>query len=121
MSTAPLAPRREDLPDGSVTIWFSAPILHHGDPKGSLVLRPPCVMDVVEIGDPVTWFFDSAGRGVQSLDRERLKLWFQRLIDGHDADMVGRERDTALGLLIEDAICGFFQNARMSLKPASAP
>ena len=121
MSEGRSAPRREDMPDGSVRIWFAAPILFQAEPKGSLVLRPPCVMDVVEIGDPVTWFFDSAGRGVQSLDRERLKLWFQRLIDGHDADMVGRERDPALGLLIEEAICGFFQNARMSLKPASAP
>lgn len=115
------APRREDMPDGSVRIWFAAPILLHAEPKGFLTLRQPTVFDIIEIGDPVTWIFDAESNGVKVVERDKLKIWFSRLIDGHDADIVGRERDAALGVLIEDALLGFFPNARTRLKAVSAP
>lgn len=115
------APRREDLPDGSVRIHFAAPILLHAEPKGSLLLRQPAVMDVLELGDPVTWVWDAANNSTRVVERDKLKLWFARLIREHDADIVGREPDTALGLLIEDVLLGFFPSARRRLKPASAP
>jgi hypothetical protein len=115
------APRREDLPDGSVRICFAAPIMLIDQPKPSLTLRQPTVFDVLDIGDPVTWIFDTEGNATKLVERDKLKTWFARLIDGHDPDIVGRERDTALGLLIEDALLGFFPSARTRLKPASAP
>lgn len=113
--------RREDLSDGSVRIHFAAPIMYFAEPKGSLVLRQPTVFDTIEIGDPLTWVFDAEGNGTKVVERDKLRLWFARLIDGHDADVVGRERDVTLGLLIEDAILGFFQSARTRLRAASAP
>ncbi|CAN7315834.1 hypothetical protein LJR009_001594 [Bosea sp. LjRoot9] len=120
MSSAP-APRREDQPDGSVRICFAAPILHFAEPKGSLLLRQPTVFDVLDIGDPVSWIYDAANNSTRVVERDKLKIWFARLIDGHDPDVIGRERDTALGVLIEDALLGFFPRARTRLKPVSAP
>ncbi len=119
--SAAAAPRREDLPDGSVRICFAAPILHFTEPKGSLLLRQPTVLDVLDLGDPLTWVFDAASNATSYVDRDKLRLWFSRLIEGHDADIVGRERDAALGLLIEGALLGFFPSARKRLKAESAP
>lgn len=115
------APRREEQPDGSVKIVFAAPILFHDEPKTSLTLRQPTVKELWEIGDPVTWVFSDAGAVVSTVDRPALRTWVRRLIEGHDADMIGNQRDVALGLLIEDAVVDFFRSARRRLKPPSAP
>lgn len=121
MTGASPAPRREDLPDGSVKIWFAAPIMFHDEAKGFLTLRPPSVGEVWDIGDPVTWVFNDAGMVVTTVDRPSLRQWTRKLITGHDADVIAMHPDTALGLLIEDVIIGFFRNARTRLKPRSAP
>jgi len=114
-------PHREDLPDGSVRIVFAAPILHFAEPKRAATLRQPTVSELFEIGDPRTYLFNDAGQGVPYVDREKLMQWFSRLIVDHDADIIGRERDLALGMLIEEAILGFFLNARKQLTAVSAP
>lgn len=119
--SASSAPRREDQPDGSVRIVFAAPILEHGEARGFLTLRPPSVGEVWDIGDPVTWVFNEAGMVVTTVDRPSLRQWTRKLITGHDADVIAMQPDTALGLLIEDVIIGFFRNARTRLKPPSAP
>lgn len=120
MSAPATAPRREDLPDGSVRIWFAAPILHHADPKGSLLLRQPSVGELWEIGDPVTWVFDAENRGTPIVERDILLLWIKKLISEHDHDVIARDRDLALGMLIEETVLGFFRNARTALRPKSA-
>lgn len=114
-------PRREDLPDGSVRIVFAAPILHFTDPKGAVTLRQPTVAELLEIGDPRAYLFNDAGQGMPYVDREKLVQWIGRLMVDHDPDMIGRERDVALGMLIEEAILGFFLSARKRLTTASAP
>ncbi|PZR94172.1 MAG: hypothetical protein DI537_08770 [Stutzerimonas stutzeri] len=115
------APRREDQPDGSVKIIFAAPILDIDQPKKHLTLRPPTIRELWEIGDPLTYVFSEAGAVISTIDRPSLRAWASRLIEGHDADLIGEQRDVALGLLIEEAILGFFQSARRRLKPQSAP
>jgi hypothetical protein len=115
------APRREDQPDGSVKIIFAAPILYHDEAKSALTLRPPTIREVWDIGDPVTWVFSESGAVISTVDRPSLSAWANRLIDGHDPDIIGAQRDVALGLLIEEAIVDFFRNARRRLKPPSAP
>lgn len=118
---SPASPRREDLPDGSVKIWFAAPILEHDTPRNHLVLRQPSVGEVWDIGDPVTWVFNDAGLVVSTVDRQSLRAWARKLITGHDADMIALQADVALGVLIEDVIVGFFRNARKRLTPPAAP
>jgi len=115
------APRREEQPDGSVKIIFASPILFHDEAKGYLTLRQPTIREVWEIGDPVTWVFSEAGAVVSTVDRLALRSWVGRLIEGHDADLIGAHRDVALGLLIEEAVVDFFRSARRRLKPPSAP
>lgn len=115
------APRREDQPDGSVKIIFAAPILYHDEAKGHLTLRQPTIREVWDLGDPVTWVFSEAGVMVSTVDRSSLGAWAGRLIEGHDPDIIGAQRDVALGLLIEDVIVDFFRNARRRLKLPSAP
>lgn len=114
------APRREDQPDGSVKIIFAAPILDLDQPKKHLTLRPPTIREIWEIGDPLTYVFSDSGAVISTIDRPSLRAWASRLIEGHDADLIGEQRDVALGLLIEEAILGFFQSARRRLKPPSA-
>lgn len=106
------APRREDQPDGSVKIIFAAPILYHDEAKSALTLRPPTIREVWDIGDPVTLVFSESGAVISTVDRPSLAAWANRLIDGHDPDIIGAQRDVALGLLIEEAIVDFFRNAR---------
>jgi len=115
------SPRREDRPDGSVRIWFATPILFHADPKAYVDLRPPTAGDVWDLGDPRGFLFNDAGLGTPYVDRSLLRQWIPRLMVDHDADIVSRERDAALGLLIEEAVLDFFAKARTRLKPASAP
>lgn len=98
------APRREDLPDGTVRVIFASPILHFAEPKGAVTLRPPTVTEVWELGDPRSYLFNDAGQGVGYVDREKLRQWIARLIVDHDADIIGRERDVALGILIEEVV-----------------
>jgi hypothetical protein len=115
------APRREDLPDGSVRIVFAAPILYHTEPKGFVDLRPPTAGEVWEMGDPRQFIFNDAGLGTPYTDRALLRQWIGKLMVGHDADMIARERDAALGILIEEAVLDFFAKARRRSKAASAP
>lgn len=115
------APRREEQPDGSVKITFAAPILFHDEPKGFLTLRQPTIREVWDHGDPVTWVFSDAGAVVSTVDRPSLRAWVGLLIEGHDPDIIGKQRDVALALLIEDAVVDFFRSARRRLKPPSAP
>lgn len=114
-------PRREDLPDGSVRIHFAAPIVDQGQAKSSLLLRLPTAAEMWEIGDPRGFIFNDKGEGTPYVDRPLLLQWIRKLITEHDADVIGRERDPALGLLIEEAVLDFFKTARMRLKPVSAP
>ena len=116
-----LAPRRDDLPDGQVRVVFAAPIIHFGEAKGALTMRPPTVSEIWEIGDPRSYIFNDAGHGVPYVDRDRLRQWIGRLMVDHDADVIGRERDPALGLLIEEIVLGFFTTARKRLASGSAP
>jgi hypothetical protein len=115
------APRREDQPDGSVRVVFAQPILEHGEPKGSVTFRPPTVGEVLDLGDPATWVIGESGQAVSIVERPLLRQWAGRLAKGCDIDLIAREPDPALGLLIEEVILGFFQSARRRLKPASAP
>lgn len=114
-------PRREDLPDGSVRIHFAKPILHFGEAKMAAVFRPPTAGEFLDLGDPRHYVYDADGFGAPHTDRALLRRWAALLIVGHDIDMVGREADPMLGMLIEEAILDFFANARRRLKPASAP
>jgi hypothetical protein len=114
------APRAETQPDGSVRITLVSAILYFEKPEHTLLFRAPRVMEIIELGDPLTWLFRD-GVAMKVVDRPVLKLWFERLLVGHDADMVGREADAALGMLIEDVLLGFFQTARMRLNAQSAP
>lgn len=120
MSAAPLPlPRREDQPDGSVKILFAAPILDIGEPKKFVTFRPPTVAEFWEIGDPRHFVYSADGIGTPYTDRPTLLTWIRRLITGHDADLIGREGDLALAMLIEGAVLDFFTKARMSLRAAS--
>lgn len=114
------APRREDQPDGSVRIWFAAPILFHAEPKGFLTLREPLALEAWQMGDPVSFIYDERGYGTPYVDRDRLVTWLQKLIVDHDADIIGRERDLALAMLMEETVIGFFRQARTRLRPPSA-
>lgn len=115
------APRREDLPDGSVRIIFAAPILLHAEPKGHCDFRPPTVGELIDIGDPRNLVIGADRTATEYLDRITLRQWAGKLIVGHDFDIVSRERDLRLGLLIEGVLLGFFENARTWLRAASAP
>ncbi|TCR69691.1 hypothetical protein [Bosea sp. BK604] len=114
-------PRREDLADGSVRVYFAAPIPHGVEPKGFVTFRPPTAGEVLMHDDPKAYVYNADGLGTPYTDRAALWGWGQRLIEGHDLDVIGRERDPALGMLIADVILDFFLNARKRLKPASAP
>lgn len=113
--------RREPQPDGSVRVYFGKPILFHAEPKTFVTLRSPTVADIWELGDPRNFLFNEAGQGVPYTDRELLVRWIGRLMIDHDVDMIGRDGDAALGLLIEGVVLDFFLNARKRLKSESAP
>lgn len=116
------APRREDLPDGSVRIHFAAPIVGIGGAAASsLLLRPPTAGEFWEIGDPRGFIYNDQGLGTPYVDRPLLLQWIKKLITEHDAEIIARERDASLGMLIEEAVLDFFKNARTRLKPVSAP
>lgn len=114
------APRREDLPDGTIRIWFGAPILLHAEPKGFLDLRPPTAGEVWELGDPLSHVYGD-GAVTPYVDRALLLRWIGKLMIGHDVDIVAREPDAGLGLMIEEAILDFFGTARKRSRAASAP
>jgi hypothetical protein len=114
------APRREPQPDGSVRIYFAAPILHHAEPRGFVTLREPMALEGWQIGDPVSYIYDDRGYGTPYVDRERLLQWIRLLIVDHDADILGRERDLSLSFLIEETVLGFFREARTRSRPPSA-
>lgn len=111
-------PRREDLPDGSVRIHFAAPILLHDEPKRFVTFRPPAVGEIWDYGDPLE-FVVQDGAGTPYIDRKILRRWIELLMSDHDADIIGRERDPLLGMMIEDAVLGFFTTARTRLMVAS--
>lgn len=119
MSGTP-TPRREDLPDGSVRIWFAAPIVDQGQAKSHCDFRAPTVGELIDIGDPRS-LVGMAGVATEYVDRQILRQWAAKLIVGHDFDVISRERDLRLGLLIEGALLGFFENARTWLQAGSAP
>jgi len=121
VSGAAPALRREDLPDGTVRIWFSAPILYHTEPKGFVDLRPPTAGERWDLGEPLSFIYNGEGLGTPYVDRPVLKQWIGLLMVGHDIDMLGRERDLALAQLIEEAVLDFFANARRRSRLASAP
>lgn len=121
MSAEPVAPRREDLADGSVRIHFAAPILFHDEPRRFVTLRPPTVREVIEIGDPVTWVYSADGGATSVVERPILLRLVMALIVDHDFDFLAGSRDIALGLLLEEVVLGFFRNARTRLRAASAP
>lgn len=114
------APRREPQPDGSVRVYFSAPIMFHAEPKGFATLRAPRVGEIWEFGDPIEYVVQD-GAATPYVDRKALVRWIHTLMTDHDADIIGRDGDSSLGLLIEDVVLGFFTNARMRLTQASAP
>lgn len=120
MTSAP-APRREDQPDGSVRIFFAAPINFQGQAKGHCDFRPPTVGELIDIGDPRSLVLSADGTGTDYVDRVTLRRWAGVLVEGHDFDVIARERDLRLGVLIERALLGFFENARTWLKAGSAP
>lgn len=113
--------RREAQPDGSVRVHFGKPILFHTEPKTFVTLRSPTVADIWELGDPRNFLFNEAGQAVPYTDRELLVRWIGRLMVDHDVDMIGRDGDAALGLLIEGVVLDFFLNARKRLTSGSAP
>lgn len=114
-------PRREDLPDGTVRIWFAAPIVDMGQAKGSLLLRKPTAAERWELGDPRGFIYNEEGLGAPFVDRPMLNQWLRKLVTEIDFDVLGREPDLALSILIEEAVLDFFMNARRRLKPLSAP
>jgi hypothetical protein len=113
------APRREDLPDGRVRIHFTGPILHFTETKTSVTLRLPTVGEVLDRGDPLTFVVDDQA-SMPVVDRPAMREWFKALVVDHDADILLMQADTALGLLVEDVILGFFRSARRRLNPPSA-
>jgi hypothetical protein len=115
------APRREDLPDGSVRIHFAAPIVDQGKARLFCDFRPPTVGELIDTGDPRALVMSADGVGTDYVDRIALRRWGEKLIVGHDFDVIARERDLRLGMLIEGVLLGFFENARMWLKAGSAP
>lgn len=115
-----IIPRREAQPDGSVRVYFGKPILFHTDVKSFVTLRPPKVGEIWEFGDPIEYVVQD-GAATPYVDRKALVRWIRALMTDHDADMIGRDGDTALGLLIEDVVLGFFTSARMRLTQASVP
>lgn len=116
------APRSEDQPDGCVRVFFSAPIVGiGGEARPYVTIRAPSVREIWEVGDPRSLIFGEAGLATPYTDREKLQQWIGRLMVDHDADVIGRERDPALGMLIEEVVLGFFTSARKRLMPASAP
>lgn len=121
MSEAEMGPRREDLPDGKVKVTFAAPILFFDEAKRSVTLRPPTAGEIWEIGDPRSYIYNAEGLGTPYVDRGRFKGWLGKLMIDHDADMIGVAGDAALGMLIEDVVLDFFQNARRRSSAGSAP
>ena len=113
-------PRRETQPDGSVRVHFGKPILFHADVKSFATIRPPRVGEIWEFGDPIEYVVQD-GAATPYVDRKALVRWIHALMTDHDADIIGRDGDSALGLLIEDVVLGFFTSARMRLTQASAP
>jgi hypothetical protein len=112
--------RLEQLPDGSARIHFAAPILHHTEPKGFCTLRPPTSDEYLTHRDPSNWL--TSGDAVTPfVDGEIIRAYAKILMVDHDVDMVLRHAPLEVGLLIEEAILGFFRNARKRSKPASAP
>lgn len=117
----PSGHRLEHLPDGTARIHFAAPILEHADqPRRHVDFRPYTIMERLEIGDPLQWVYASQST-VPFVDKDILKAWFRKLMIGHDPDILGRVSDPALAEMIEAALLGFFQTARIRSRPESAP
>lgn len=121
MTESTQLPRREDLPDGKVKITFATPIMLFEEAKRSVTLRPPTAGEIWEIGDPRSYIYNAEGLGTPYVDRARFKGWLSKLMVDHDADIIGFAGDAALGMLIEDVVLDFFQNARRRSSNASAP
>lgn len=119
MSTIPNIPRRETLADGSVRVHFTTPILHFDQARSFVTFRPPSVGEIWEFGDPIE-FVVQDGAGTPYIDRKVLRRWIGLLMADHDADMIGLQRDPALGMVIEDVVLGFFTSVRTALINASA-
>lgn len=120
MNSSPAIPRRETLPDGSVRVHFTTPILYFDQAKSFVTFRPPGVGEIWDIGDPIE-FVVQDGAGTPYIDRKVLRRWIGLLMADHDADMIGVQRDPALGMVIEDVVLGFFTSVRTALINASAP
>lgn len=114
-------PRREDLPDGSVRIHFAGPIVDQGQARLFCDFRPPTVGELIDIGDPRAIVYDDVGGSAPYTDRSKLGTWARKLIVGHDYDVISRERDMRLGILLEEVLLDFFRSARRWLNAASAP
>lgn len=112
-------PKIEHLPDDRVRLHFAAPILFHDKPMPFATFRSPTVMEVLEHGDPVTWLVDK-GAVMRVVDRACLLTWFRMLVTDHDADMIGRQGDLPLGLLIEEVLVDFFERGRKTSPQKSA-
>lgn len=118
-------PRIEHLPDGSARIHFAAPILFHDQPRVSCVFRPPTADEYLTHRDPATWL-TSGDAASPFIDGDIVRAYARLLIvkdgpESHDADMVLKRGSLDIGLLVEEAILGFFRNARKRSKPESAP
>ena len=108
----------QTLADGRVRFVLPAPVLHHDKPVTSFNLRPPSIDEQLTHGDPVSWVA-GGGSATRVIDRDLLRRFFGLLIEGHDADMIGRVTDPRLGYLIEEALLGFFAKARTESAPTS--
>jgi hypothetical protein len=112
MSETRAETRAETLPGGKVRITLAEPAIEHGRPVESFTLRPPTIHEQITIGDPLTWVA-GPGSAMRVVDREILTRLFGVLVEGADADFLGRSTDLRAGHLIEESILGFFQTARI--------
>ncbi len=102
-------------------IHFAAPIPNEFlEPKQFVTLRRPRIGEIIDIGDPLA-FVVGEQASMPVVDRTILAQWFAALVADHSPDVLRMQEDVHLGLMIEDAILGFFQNARRALRQASAP
>jgi hypothetical protein len=118
MSETRAETRAETLAGGKVRITLAVPMLEHGRPVESFTLRPPTIHEQIVHGDPVTWVADGASH-LRVVDRQMLFRLFGVLVEGADADFLGRSTDLRAGYLIEDALLGFFLIARTKPAPKS--
>lgn len=106
---------REELPDGTIRLSFAEPILDGAEPRRSLVVRRPSIGEQMRLGDPLTWVVDEKA-SMPIVNRALVEEYCRILITGHDWDFVSRATNMPLAIAIEEAILGFFRNARITLK-----